>query len=74
MSASTLIFSEAGYPLTPMAYSSRHYANRFIPSNRFPTGLKWLLIVNVAIFVLWYFIKDLGAAAFFAISTSFPVR
>src|SRR5689334_20175540 len=65
MSAPTLIFSEARYPLTPMAYSSRHYANRFIPSNRFPTGLKWLLIVNVAIFVLWYSLRDLGAAAFF---------
>jgi membrane associated rhomboid family serine protease len=65
MAAPNLIFSEARYPLTPMAYSSRHYANRFIPSNRFPIGLKWLLIVNVAIFVLWFFLKDLGAGAFF---------
>ncbi len=35
-----------------MAFSSRSYVNRYVPSNRFPVGLKWLLIVNVAIFVL----------------------
>lgn len=35
-----------------MPFSSRSYVNRYIPSNRFPTGLKWLLIVNTAIFVL----------------------
>lgn len=35
-----------------MPFSSRSYVNRYVPSNRFPVGLKWLLIVNVAIFVL----------------------
>ncbi len=35
-----------------MPFSSRSYVNRHIPSNRFPVGLKWLLIVNTAIFVI----------------------
>ncbi len=35
-----------------MSFSSRSYVNRYTPSNRFPVGLKWLLIVNVAIFVI----------------------
>lgn len=35
-----------------MPFSSRSYVNRYIPSNRFPVGLKWLLIVNVALFVV----------------------
>ncbi len=35
-----------------MPFSSRSYVNRYIPSNRFPVGLKWLLIVNTAIFVI----------------------
>ncbi len=35
-----------------MPFSSRPYVNRYIPSNRFPTGLRWLLIVNIAIFVI----------------------
>lgn len=33
-----------------MPFSSRSHVNRYIP-NRFPAGLKWLLIVNVGIFV-----------------------
>ena len=36
-----------------MPFSSRSYVNRYIPSNRFPIGLKWLLIANVGIFVLY---------------------
>ncbi|MBV9761303.1 MAG: rhomboid family intramembrane serine protease [Acidobacteriaceae bacterium] len=35
-----------------MPFSSRSYVNRYIPSNRFPVGLKWLLIVNVALFTI----------------------
>ncbi len=35
-----------------MPFSSRSYVNRYVPSNRFPVGLKWLLIVNVVVFVL----------------------
>jgi membrane associated rhomboid family serine protease len=34
-----------------MSFSSRSYVNRYIPS-RFPVGLKWLLIVNIALFAL----------------------
>jgi membrane associated rhomboid family serine protease len=35
-----------------MPFSSRPYVNRYIPSNRFPVGLKWLLIVNIALFAI----------------------
>ncbi|MBV9157965.1 MAG: rhomboid family intramembrane serine protease [Acidobacteriaceae bacterium] len=35
-----------------MPFSSRSYVNRYSPPNRFPIGLKWLLIVNTAIFVV----------------------
>jgi membrane associated rhomboid family serine protease len=37
-----------------MPYTSRSRVSRYSPSNRFPVGLKWLLIVNVGIFVLSY--------------------
>ena len=36
-----------------MPISSRSYVNRYTPSNRFPVGVKWLLIVNVVIFLLY---------------------
>src|SRR4051794_13148913 len=48
-----------------MAYSSRPYARRYLPSNRFPVGLKWLLIANVGVFVLWFFLATAGATGFF---------
>jgi len=45
-----------------MPFSSRSYANRYIPSNRFPAGLKWLLIANAALFALPIFFQHtLGA-------------
>ena len=44
-----------------MAYSSRPYARRYTPSNRFPVGLKWLLIANVGIFVVTFFLSVAGA-------------
>jgi membrane associated rhomboid family serine protease len=45
-----------------MPFSSRSYANRYIPSNRFPAGLKWLLIANAALFALPVFFQHtLGA-------------
>src|SRR5690348_16434542 len=47
-----------------MAFSSRSYVNRYIPSSRFPTGLKWLLIVNLAVFVLNYILQPSGANTF----------
>jgi membrane associated rhomboid family serine protease len=36
-----------------MSLSSRSYVNRYTPSNRFPVGVKWLLVVNVIIFLLY---------------------
>jgi membrane associated rhomboid family serine protease len=44
-----------------MSFSSRSYVNRYIPSSRFPTGLKWLLIVNIAIFLLDYILQPVNA-------------
>jgi membrane associated rhomboid family serine protease len=40
-----------------MPIRSRSYVNRYIPSNRFPIGLKWLLISNVSIFVISYILS-----------------
>ncbi|MCU1292522.1 MAG: Rhomboid family protein [Bryobacterales bacterium] len=40
-----------------MPYSSRSYVNRYIPSNRFPVGLKWLLVVNVGTFLINFFLR-----------------
>ena len=40
-----------------MSFSSRSYVNRYTPSNRFPAGLKWLLIVNIGIFLLNYILQ-----------------
>jgi membrane associated rhomboid family serine protease len=48
-----------------MSFSSRAYVNRYIPSNRFPTGLKWLLISNCGIFLAWFLLRTTSAAAFF---------
>ena len=48
-----------------MSFSSRPYVNRYVPSNRFPAGLKWLLVVNIAIFVLDYVLRPSGASQFF---------
>lgn len=48
-----------------MSFSSRPYVNRYIPSNRFPAGLKWLLIVNVGIFVLDYVLRASPASRVF---------
>ena len=35
-----------------MSISSRSYVNRYTPSNRFPAGVKWLLVINIVVFVL----------------------
>lgn len=43
-----------------MSYSSRPYVNRYTPSNRFPTGIKWLLIINIALFVLGWILRGAG--------------
>ena len=38
-----------------MAYSTRSYARSYLYGDRLPTGVKWLLIVNTAIFLIQYF-------------------
>ena len=40
-----------------MPYSSRSYVNRYIPSNRFPVGLKWLLVINIGIFLVNFLLR-----------------
>jgi membrane associated rhomboid family serine protease len=45
-----------------MSLSSRSYVNRYTPSNRFPAGVKWLLIVNVVLFVLQWLGPPLSLA------------
>lgn len=47
-----------------MPISSRSYVNRSTPSNRFPIGLKWLLITNISIFVVSYILQASGAGFF----------
>ena len=48
-----------------MPSSSRSYVNRYIPSNRFPTGLKWLLIVNIGIFVVSFILSRVNSVEVF---------
>ncbi len=59
----SLLFSSKEFP-PPMSFSSRPYVNRYLPSNRFPTGLKWLLIVNIGIFALSYILQPSGTNSF----------
>ena len=40
-----------------MALSSRPYANRYVPSSRFPAGTKWLLIVTSAVSLLYLILR-----------------
>jgi len=47
-----------------MPYSSRSYVNRYIPSNRFPVGLKWLLIANIGIFLIFFILRASRAEVF----------
>lgn len=37
-----------------MAYSERSYSRGYLSFDTFPTGVKWLLIVNVAVFLLTF--------------------
>ena len=48
-----------------MSFSSRPYVNRYVPSNRFPSGLKWLLILNAGIFLAWFLLRTTSVAVFF---------
>lgn len=47
-----------------MAYSTRSYARAFLPPGGLPPAIKWLLIVNTAIYLLQSF---LGTPAFLAL-------
>src|SRR5689334_902562 len=44
-----------------MPFSSRSYVNRYTPSNRFPVGVKWLLIANIGLFLPYYVLPVRGA-------------
>ena len=44
-----------------MPFSSRSYVNRYTPSNRFPVGVKWLLITNIALFLVYYMLPPPSA-------------
>jgi membrane associated rhomboid family serine protease len=56
-----------------MSLSSRSYVNRYTPSNRFPTGVKWLLIITVSLSVLNILLKGYFFA-FLALVPSDVVR
>lgn len=47
-----------------MSFRSRPYVNRYIPSNPFPAGLKWLLLLNTGIFVIDYILRASRANLF----------
>jgi membrane associated rhomboid family serine protease len=53
-----------GFSRKLMPYSSRSYVNRYIPSNRFPVGLKWLLIANIGIFLIFFILRASRAEVF----------
>jgi membrane associated rhomboid family serine protease len=48
-----------------MAYSDRYYARTFSPGGYFPTGVKWLLISNTALWLLYFVAVRSGFAAVF---------
>ena len=48
-----------------MPFSSRSYVNRYIPSNRFPTGVKWLLIVTVCLSVFDLIVRSSSQGPWF---------
>ncbi len=54
-----------------MPFSSRSYVNRYVPSNRFPTGVKWLLIATGVLSVLDFVLRasrpELSLLRFFAL-------
>ncbi len=61
-----------------MSFSSRSYVNPYVPSNRFPTGVKWLLIATIAISVLNFILSaskpDLAFLQNFALVPAQVVR
>jgi len=51
-----------------MAYSTRSYARPYVSSGGLPPGIKWLLISNVAIFLVWYVSPQATAWDYFHLS------
>lgn len=49
-----------------MAYSTRYYTRGFSPNGLLPPGVRWLLISNTAIWLLYFFGLRSGFADFFA--------
>ena len=49
-----------------MGYSTRSYATGFNAGGYFPKGVRWLLIVNTALFVLYFFATVFGAGEVFS--------
>jgi membrane associated rhomboid family serine protease len=47
-----------------MALSSRPYANRYVPSSRFPAGTKWLLIITSAVSIIFLLLGKVQSASF----------
>jgi membrane associated rhomboid family serine protease len=48
-----------------MGYSTRSYARGFSSNNYFPTGVRWLLITNTALFLLYFFAVRTGLGGVF---------
>lgn len=48
-----------------MPYASRYPSSRGFYGSRFPPGVKWLLIVNIALFVLYFFAVRAGGGGLF---------
>lgn len=57
-----------------MALTPRPYANRYVPSSRFPAGTKWLLIVTSALSLLYLILRTLQASAFLEYLFLIPER
>lgn len=46
-----------------MAYSDRYYTRSFLPSGAFPPAVRWLLITNVGIWLLYFLTLISGASS-----------
>jgi membrane associated rhomboid family serine protease len=59
-----------------MAYSTRSYARSYLYGDRLPAGIKWLLIVNTAVFLLQTFSRGAlgGILAYFALFPAAVVK
>src|ERR1700680_2579009 len=55
-----------------MAYSTRSYARPFLASGGLPPGIKWLLIVNIGIFLVQWFSQGTALSSVFAYLPLFP--